>query len=80
MMGGVAAALSSGRDLRSALVQGAAAGAANFLRHGLGTGSREAVAELAEHVELRPAGDQNGGSTAAPETIAEGPSRAIQPS
>ena len=32
---------------------GAAAGAANFLRHGLGSGTREVVEELAERVELR---------------------------
>jgi hypothetical protein len=35
-------------------VLGAAAGAVNFLRHGLGTGSRPTVEEIAERVELRP--------------------------
>ena len=77
MMGGIAAALALGKDLREALVQGTAAGAANFLRHGLGTGSRASIAELESSVRIRPV-DQNGRSTGSPETIAEGPVRAIQ--
>lgn len=54
MMGALAAAWGGGRTLPEALVIGAAAGAANFLRHGLGTGTREVVERLAERVELRP--------------------------
>jgi 1-phosphofructokinase len=80
MMGGVAAAMAAGRDLRSALVQGAAAGAANFLRHGLGTGSSATVTELTGRVTLRAATIQNGGSSDSPDTIAEGPARATQSS
>ncbi len=57
MMGGMAAAWAAGRDWREALIQGAAAGAANFLRHGLGTGSRAVVEELVPQVELRPITD-----------------------
>jgi 1-phosphofructokinase len=53
MVGGIAAAWALGLDWRTTLVRGAAAGAANFLRHGLGTGSREVVDELAGQVELR---------------------------
>lgn len=53
MMGGVAAAYAAGREWREALVLGASAGAVNFLRHGLGTGSRATVEEIAERVELR---------------------------
>jgi 1-phosphofructokinase len=53
MMGAPAAALALGLSWERALVLGAAAGAANFLRHGLGTGSREVVEELAGRVELR---------------------------
>jgi 1-phosphofructokinase len=53
MMGGIAAALASGRDLSDALVIGAAAGAVNFLHHGLGTGSRREIEELVREVELR---------------------------
>jgi 1-phosphofructokinase len=55
MMGAMAASLANGEDLHRALVLGAAAGAVNFLRHGLGTGSRREVEELAREVELRPA-------------------------
>ena len=40
-------------DLREALVLGAAAGAGNFLRHGLGTGRRAAIEELAARVTVR---------------------------
>lgn len=54
MMGAIAASLAIGRDLHEALVLGAGAGAVNFLRHGLGTGSRREVEELAREVELRP--------------------------
>lgn len=53
MMGGLAAAWAQGLDWREALRRGAAAGAANFLRHGLGTGSREVIEELLPRVELR---------------------------
>jgi 1-phosphofructokinase len=55
MMGATAAALARGTALREALVLGAAAGAANFLRHGLGTGTAETVRELARRVVVRPA-------------------------
>lgn len=53
MMGAIAAALSGGAGLEDAIVIGAGAGAVNFLRHGLGTGSRREVEELAREVELR---------------------------
>ncbi|MGZ4203419.1 MAG: 1-phosphofructokinase family hexose kinase [Thermoleophilaceae bacterium] len=52
MMGGIAAAWAEGRSWQEALIRGAAAGAANFLRHGLGTGSRAVVEELVPQVEL----------------------------
>lgn len=54
MMGAVAAAWAQGRDWLDALVVGAAAGASNFLRHGLGTGLRPVVEELVRQVEVRP--------------------------
>ena len=54
MMGAVAAARAQGTDWHEALRVGAAAGAANFLRHGLGTGRRSEVEALMRHVELRP--------------------------
>ena len=54
MMGAIAAGWARGLGLREALVLGAAAGSANFLRHGLGTGSRPVVEQLAERVTVRP--------------------------
>jgi 1-phosphofructokinase len=53
MTGALAAALAGGIEWERALVLGAAAGAANFLRHGLGSGTRAVVEQLAERVELR---------------------------
>ena len=54
MMGAVAAGWARGLPLRDALILGAAAGSANFLRQGLGTGSRAVVEQLARHVTVRP--------------------------
>jgi 1-phosphofructokinase len=53
MAGAMAAELARGAGMDRALVRGAAAGAATFLRRGLGTGAREVVDQLAERVELR---------------------------
>jgi 1-phosphofructokinase len=53
MTAGMVAALASGRSLRRALQIGAACGALNVVRHGLGTGGARAVETLAERVELR---------------------------
>jgi 1-phosphofructokinase len=52
MVGALAAALARGFPLEEALRWGAAAGATNFLRHGLGSGSRDIVADLYKRVEL----------------------------
>jgi 1-phosphofructokinase len=54
MMGAIAAAWARGLPLKEALVLGTAAGARNFLRHGLGTGRRAAVEELAGRVVVPP--------------------------
>lgn len=54
MTGALAGAWARGEHLERALVLGAAAGAANFLRHGLGHASREVVEQLAERVTLEP--------------------------
>ncbi|HWK16186.1 MAG TPA: PfkB family carbohydrate kinase [Solirubrobacteraceae bacterium] len=54
MTGAIAAACARGMPLREALVLGAAAGSGNFLRHGLGSGRRDVVEELAGHVVVRP--------------------------
>lgn len=54
MMGALAACLALGRPWEETLITAAAAGAVNFLRHGLGTGARPVIEEIAAQVELRP--------------------------
>ena len=54
MMGALAAVWARGESFERALVLGAAAGAANFLRRGLGHASREVVEQLADAVTLAP--------------------------
>jgi 1-phosphofructokinase len=58
MTGAIAAALAGSDNLLEAVRLGAAAGAANFLRRGLGTGDRATVESLLERVQLEryPAG------------------------
>lgn len=53
MMGALAVALARGDGLESALALGAAAGAANFLRRGLASTTRDVVEELLPRVEVR---------------------------
>ena len=53
MMGALAATLAAGLEWEDMLRLSAAAGATNFLRSGLGTGSRAVIEELAPHVQLR---------------------------
>jgi 1-phosphofructokinase len=52
MVGAMASAMARGLGWEDTLLLGAAAGAANFLRHGLGTGSRGVVEDLVKRVEL----------------------------
>jgi len=54
MMGGLVACMAKDVEWEETLRIGAAAGAANFLRSGLGSGSRLVVEDLARRVELRP--------------------------
>ncbi|MDQ3404439.1 MAG: PfkB family carbohydrate kinase [Actinomycetota bacterium] len=54
MTAAIAAALSLGAEWADAVRLGAAAGAVNVTRHGLGTGGEEAVRTLAKLVELKP--------------------------
>ena len=52
MMGALAASWAQGASIQQAVRVGAAAGAANFLRHGLGSASREVVERLQDCVRL----------------------------
>ncbi|GAB2959269.1 PfkB family carbohydrate kinase [Saccharothrix stipae] len=54
MTAGLAAGLALGQSVEESLKLGAAAGAVNVTRHGLGTGSGDVVRELVERVRLRP--------------------------
>jgi 1-phosphofructokinase len=56
----VAAALAGGESLQEAVALGAAAGALNVTRHGLGTGDHEAIRRLRERVKMSPVGDDEG--------------------
>jgi 1-phosphofructokinase len=56
MMGALAYSMAAGLDWGETLRLSAAAGAANFLRSGLGSGSRPVIEDLAHRVELRPLG------------------------
>lgn len=53
MMGALSATIAAGREWEDVLRLSAAAGATNFLRAGLGTGSRKVIEELAPRVQLR---------------------------
>ncbi len=53
MMGGLAYCMAAGLDWEETLRTSAAAGAANFLRNGLGSGTRSVIDDLAHKVELR---------------------------
>jgi 1-phosphofructokinase len=54
MTAGVAATLATGGELIEAVRTGAAAGALNVTRHGLGTGHVDAIRVLTGHVDLTP--------------------------
>jgi 1-phosphofructokinase len=54
MTAGIVAGLSRGRPASEAIRLGAAAGALNVTRSGLGTAQPEAVERLAQRIELRP--------------------------
>ncbi|RKF25413.1 phosphofructokinase [Micromonospora globbae] len=55
MTAGVAAVVAGGGDLRTAIRTGAAAGALNVTRHGLGTGRLDSISGLVDRVRLVPA-------------------------
>jgi 1-phosphofructokinase len=58
MTAGVVATLALGGDLHQAVRTGAAAGALNVTRHGLGTGHADAIRVLTDRVELTPIEDR----------------------
>lgn len=58
---GVAATLADGGSITEAVTLGAAAGALNVTRHGLGSGGPEAVQKLKELVQIKPV-TSNGGA------------------
>ncbi|WP_245700812.1 1-phosphofructokinase family hexose kinase [Sanguibacter gelidistatuariae] len=53
MTAGIAVALARGSSMHDAVRLGSAAGALNATRRGLGTGRRDAIERLAQHVEVR---------------------------
>jgi 1-phosphofructokinase len=63
MTAGIAAALRRGSDLETALRLGAAAGVVNVTRHGLASGHPGTIEQIADRVEIRPAADDEGGSS-----------------
>ena len=61
MMGALVTRWAQGQSAREAAVVGAAAGAATFLRHGLGSASRAVVEQLTSRVELLPLSEADAG-------------------
>ncbi|MDQ0615144.1 1-phosphofructokinase [Microbacterium sp. W4I4] len=61
---GVVAGMVRGETPRGAITLGAAAGAMNVTRHGLGTGDAEAIAELRKRVRIAPVAGDDGTSSA----------------
>lgn len=68
LMAGVAAGMARGESPREAVTLGAAAGALNVTRHGLGTGDAEAIARLRATVSARELIDEQDAATEQPET------------
>ena len=54
MFAAIGAGLARGMSMVDALRLGAAAGALNATRRGLGTGSRQEIERLAAHIDVRP--------------------------
>jgi 1-phosphofructokinase len=59
MTAGAVAVLARGGDLAEAVRTGAAAGALNVTRHGLGTANLDAVRKMIANVELRPLAEED---------------------
>jgi 1-phosphofructokinase len=67
---GVAATLAAGGSIEEAVTLGAAAGALNVTRHGLGTGEAETVRMLRSRVSLQPVEDRADSESLSPEQLA----------
>lgn len=65
MTAGIAAGLARDFAIHDAIRLGAASGAPNVTRHGLASGSRDAIERLAERVELQPVGALGGSADSA---------------
>lgn len=65
---GVAAGMARGESVREAVVTGAAAGAMNVTRHGLGTGDPETIARLRDAVVVRGLVDDSAAGISQPVT------------
>lgn len=64
MTGAIAAAIAQGATIRDAVILGAAAGANNVTRHGLGSGNVESIRRLANLVEATPFDEEEEGAAA----------------
>ena len=68
---GIAATLARGGTIEEAVALGAAAGALNVTRHGLGTGEAETVHKLRELVSIHPLeSEQSGAARLSPAELA----------
>jgi 1-phosphofructokinase len=67
---GVAASLARGSGVRDAVTLGAAAGALNVTRHGLGTGDPQTIEKLRELVSVREHESTDPGETVSPADLA----------
>src|SRR5690554_230618 len=67
---GVSAALAGGASIRDAITLGAAAGALNVTRHGLGTGDPGAIEKLRERVTIKKYGEAEASASFSPDELA----------
>src|SRR5690606_20917929 len=67
---GGSAALAGGRGIHDAITLGAAAGALNVTRHGLGTGDPDAIEKLRERVTVKRYGESEASASFSPDELA----------
>ena len=71
LMAGVSAALARGESIEEAIVLGAAAGALNVTRHGLGTGDPDTIDKLRELVVVRDYEGEESTESVSPTQLAD---------